>query len=111
MYCESSSTTTTRRADTKASDSARHGGQRPRQVKDLSGALIGSLVCYTGTRELLDRVDGMRFTQQGFLPLPLGNVREHPLAELYREHELLRAIRRGDFTGRCGGCEYWKLCG
>ena len=47
----------------------------------------------------------------GFLPLPLGNVREHPLAELYREHELLRAIRRGDFTGRCGGCEYRELCG
>ena len=78
MYCESSSTTTTRRADTKASDSARHGGQRPRQDQDLSGALIGSLVCYTSTRELLDRVDAMRFTQQGFLPLPLGNVREHP---------------------------------
>lgn len=47
----------------------------------------------------------------GFLPLPLGNVRERPLAEIYRDHELLRAIRSGDFHGRCAVCEYRQLCG
>jgi radical SAM protein len=47
----------------------------------------------------------------GFLPLNLGNIRQRPLAEIYREHELLRAIRRGDFGGRCGVCEYQQLCG
>ncbi len=47
----------------------------------------------------------------GFLPLALGNVRERPLAEIYRDHELLRAIRSGDFHGRCGVCEYRQLCG
>jgi AdoMet-dependent heme synthase len=47
----------------------------------------------------------------GFMPLPLGNVRERSLAELYRDHELLQAIRRGDFSGRCGVCEYRQLCG
>jgi len=47
----------------------------------------------------------------GFLPLPLGNVRQQPLAELYRENKLLKAIRGGDFGGRCGACEYRQLCG
>lgn len=47
----------------------------------------------------------------GFMPLPVGNVRERPLAEIYREDELLRAIRRGSFSGRCGVCEYRQLCG
>ena len=47
----------------------------------------------------------------GFLPLPLGNVRQQPLAELYRDNKLLRAIRGGDFGGRCGACEYRQLCG
>ncbi len=47
----------------------------------------------------------------GFLPLPLGNIREHPLRETYRNHPMLRAIRAAHFTGRCGRCEYADLCG
>jgi radical SAM protein len=47
----------------------------------------------------------------GFLPLPLGNVREEPVAAIYRDHPLLRQIRDADFTGRCGRCEYADLCG
>ena len=27
------------------------------------------------------------------LPVPLGNIKERPLAEIYREHPLLRSIR------------------
>jgi len=47
----------------------------------------------------------------GFLPVVLGNVREQPLAELYREHPLMRDIRAARFSGRCGRCEYADLCG
>ena len=47
----------------------------------------------------------------GFLPLPVGNVRRAGLAEIYRDSELLQQIRRGDFKGRCGRCEYRELCG
>ncbi len=50
-------------------------------------------------------------TPAGFLPLPLGSVRERPLAELYRETPLLRDIRAARFSGRCGVCEYADLCG
>ncbi|MFZ5850993.1 MAG: TIGR04053 family radical SAM/SPASM domain-containing protein [Actinomycetota bacterium] len=47
----------------------------------------------------------------GFLPLKLGNVRTRPLADIYRRHPLLRAIRAGRFAGRCGRCGYADLCG
>lgn len=47
----------------------------------------------------------------GFLPLPLGNVRDQSIATIYRDDPLLRRIRAADFTGRCGRCEYADLCG
>lgn len=47
----------------------------------------------------------------GFLPIRLGSIREEPLVELYREHPLLRSIRRAEFSGTCGTCSYADLCG
>ncbi|MGD0055014.1 MAG: TIGR04053 family radical SAM/SPASM domain-containing protein [Acidimicrobiales bacterium] len=47
----------------------------------------------------------------GFLPLRLGNVRERPLTEIYRDHPLLRQIRDAAFSGTCGTCVYAQLCG
>ncbi len=47
----------------------------------------------------------------GFLPLALGNVRDQPLARIYREDPLLKAIRAARFGGRCGQCPYADLCG
>jgi radical SAM protein len=47
----------------------------------------------------------------GFLPLPLGNVRDRQLADIYRDDPLLRSIRSARFVGRCGRCDYADLCG
>jgi radical SAM protein with 4Fe4S-binding SPASM domain len=48
----------------------------------------------------------------GFLPLRAGNVRETPLAEVYRSSPLFRALRDPErLLGRCGRCEYRSLCG
>lgn len=47
----------------------------------------------------------------GFLPLTVGNVREQSLARIYRDSPLLRDIRAGHFTGRCGTCGFTDLCG
>ncbi len=47
----------------------------------------------------------------GFLPLPLGNVRSTPIAQIYRDDPLLVQIRAIEFSGRCGRCEYADLCG
>lgn len=48
----------------------------------------------------------------GFLPLTAGNVREHPLTELYRDSPLFTGLRDPDaLTGRCGQCEFRPICG
>jgi len=47
----------------------------------------------------------------GFLPQGLGNVRDNPIAEIYRDNPLLVQIRAANFSGRCGYCEYADLCG
>lgn len=47
----------------------------------------------------------------GFAPYRLGNVRIESLVNVYRENEVLKKIRRADFRGRCGICEYRHVCG
>jgi radical SAM protein with 4Fe4S-binding SPASM domain len=48
----------------------------------------------------------------GFLPLPVGNVRDQDLATVYREDPLFRALRDpARLGGRCGRCEYRAHCG
>lgn len=47
----------------------------------------------------------------GFLPLPLGNIRERSVVDIYRGNATLQAIRRAEFSGRCGVCEFRTVCG
>lgn len=47
----------------------------------------------------------------GFLPLPCGNVRETPLAEIYRNHPTFTALRDlSRIGGKCARCRYLTLC-
>ncbi len=48
----------------------------------------------------------------GFLPLALGNVRDNPLPEMYRDEPTFRALHDANtFKGKCGECEYRVICG
>jgi len=48
----------------------------------------------------------------GFLPVPCGNVRECDPLDVYRDHPVFRRLRDEDsFSGKCGVCEYRKVCG
>ena len=48
----------------------------------------------------------------GFLPLKLGNVRMNNVAKVYRNQPTFRELHAaGQFTGKCGNCEYKMLCG
>ncbi len=48
----------------------------------------------------------------GFLPLPVGNVRQDRIADVYRNTPVFLALHDpGQFHGRCGHCEYHALCG
>jgi radical SAM protein len=48
----------------------------------------------------------------GFLPIHAGNVRETPLAEIYRHAPIFKALRdTSRLEGKCGACEYKEICG
>ncbi len=48
----------------------------------------------------------------GFLPVLAGNVRSQRLPDLYRNSALFRILREPDkLRGRCGRCEYRRICG
>jgi len=48
----------------------------------------------------------------GFLPLVAGNVRETPLAQVYRHSTLFRALRDPSLLqGKCGICGFKEACG
>lgn len=104
---------------------ARRAGEEPpgsalyqqlsRRLADLIGAAEHRPRAHTAaTRDgkgiLFIAHDGTVYPA-GFLPLALGNVRESPLREIYRDDPLLREIRAARFTGRCGRCEFADLCG
>lgn len=48
----------------------------------------------------------------GFLPLQVGNIRQTDLTAIYREAPLLRRLRDNtQLEGKCGVCEFRKVCG
>lgn len=48
----------------------------------------------------------------GLLPLVGGNVREKPLAEIYRNSPIFKDLRSPDkYKGKCGVCEFRYVCG
>lgn len=47
----------------------------------------------------------------GFLPLPLGSVKKKSIVDIYRNNEVLKAIRMGKLKGKCGKCEFVDICG
>jgi radical SAM protein len=51
-------------------------------------------------------------TPSGFLPIVAGNVRTDDVVDIYRHHELFRALRDPSrLTGKCGVCEFKVVCG
>lgn len=48
----------------------------------------------------------------GYLELDCGNVRETPFPQIWRESEIFKNLRDcGKYTGKCGRCEYHRVCG
>lgn len=84
------------------------------RLRELLGPPSSSRAQSVGTRDgkgiLFVSHDGDVYPS-GFLPLRLGNVRRENVVELYRSHPVLRSIRRAEFGGRCGTCEFADACG
>jgi radical SAM protein len=48
----------------------------------------------------------------GFLPIHAGSIKETPLAEIYREAPIFKALRdTSKLEGKCGACEFKEICG
>ncbi|MEH7117602.1 TIGR04053 family radical SAM/SPASM domain-containing protein [Neobacillus vireti] len=48
----------------------------------------------------------------GLLPIVGGNIRDTPLADIYRNAKVFKELREPyHYKGKCGICEYNKICG
>jgi AdoMet-dependent heme synthase len=48
----------------------------------------------------------------GYLPVKAGNILDTSLMEIYQNNQLFQSLRNRDhLKGRCGSCEYNKICG
>lgn len=67
------------------------------------GCLAGSAVCF------LSRIGDVQ--PCGYLPVCVGNVRQKPFGEIWRNSEVFRALRDpGQLKGKCGTCGYRVVC-
>ncbi len=46
-----------------------------------------------------------------YLDIPLGNVKEQPFDEIWKNNELLNQLRTQAYSGKCGECDYIDRCG
>jgi putative heme d1 biosynthesis radical SAM protein NirJ2 len=46
-----------------------------------------------------------------YLDIRLGNVKEKPFDQIWRDNEVLKKLRTMDYKGKCGVCDYKLQCG
>ena len=67
------------------------------------GCLAGTAYCIIGPKGQVQPC--------AYLNIPLGDVRETPFDEIWRNNEVLNTLRTLDYKGGCGTCEYKRACG
>ena len=66
--------------------------------------------CPCGTQYCRITPDG-KLTPCPYLPEVAGDLRAQSFGEIWRNSALFRQLREGTLGGKCGRCEYQKLCG
>lgn len=66
--------------------------------------------CLAGTRYCRVTPEG-GITACPYIEEEVGSIRETGLAEIWRDAPVFKALRAPVLEGRCGVCEYQKLCG
>ena len=46
-----------------------------------------------------------------YLDMPLGNVKEQPFDQIWRDNEALQRLRTLEYQGKCGICDFKERCG
>ncbi|TCN27904.1 TIGR04053 family radical SAM/SPASM domain-containing protein [Mesobacillus foraminis] len=73
-------------------------GRAPKGVNDGNGFVF---ISHTGD-----------VFPSGLLPVKAGNIREQPLADIYRYSPIFTSLRNPDqYKGKCGVCEFRHVCG
>ncbi|MGH7669840.1 MAG: TIGR04053 family radical SAM/SPASM domain-containing protein [Gemmatimonadaceae bacterium] len=97
----------------------RRAGSRDETPDVLTGGVMFSLSDGIGRARSVNDGDGFMFISHtgeimpsGFLPIVAGNIRNDDLLQVYRESPIFTQLRRReDIKGKCGVCEYLKVCG
>jgi AdoMet-dependent heme synthase len=97
----------------------RREGARDEAPDVLTGGVMFSLSDGIGRARSVNDGDGFMFISHtgeifpsGFLPIYAGNVRTDDIAEVYRHSPVFLQLRdRTQLKGKCGVCEYAKVCG
>jgi radical SAM protein with 4Fe4S-binding SPASM domain len=66
--------------------------------------------CLAGTRYCRVTPEG-GLTACPYMETPVGSLREEDFVALWRDAPLFQQLRAPKLEGRCGACEYAKLCG
>jgi radical SAM protein with 4Fe4S-binding SPASM domain len=66
--------------------------------------------CPCGVQYCRITPDG-KLTPCPYLPEAAGDLRQQSFADVWRNAELFTSLRSGQLGGKCGQCEYQKLCG
>ena len=66
--------------------------------------------CPCGTQYCRITPDG-KLTPCPYLPEVAGDLRAQSFGDIWRSAPLFKALREGTLGGKCGRCEYQKLCG
>ncbi|MFN2399957.1 MAG: radical SAM protein [Gemmatimonadaceae bacterium] len=66
--------------------------------------------CPCGTQYCRITPDG-KLTPCPYLPAQAGDLRQESFASVWHESQLFRDLRAGQLGGKCGICEYRKICG
>jgi radical SAM protein with 4Fe4S-binding SPASM domain len=43
--------------------------------------------------------------------MELGDVRQTPFDEIWKNNQILKKLRTLEYSGNCGGCQYKNKCG
>jgi radical SAM protein len=97
----------------------RRAGDRDEAPDVLTGGVMFSLSDGIGRARSVNDGDGFMFISHtgdiypsGFLPVYAGNVRRDDIVDVYRDSPLFKQLRdRSLLKGKCGVCEYAKVCG
>ena len=66
--------------------------------------------CLAGTRYCRVTPEG-EITPCPYMEVSAGSIRDRAFAEIWRDSALLADLRAPQLEGRCGDCEYARLCG